>query len=31
MTKQDLFDYAAIPVIILVTLFAFIAAYMGWI
>lgn len=31
MSKQDLFDYAAIPVMILTTILAFIAAYMGWV
>lgn len=31
MTKQDKFNYAAIPVAILVTVLAFVAAAMGWV
>ena len=31
MDKRDLFDYAAIPVMVLITVLAFLAAYMGWV
>lgn len=31
MTRQDKFNYAAIPVAILVTMLAFVAAIMGWV
>ena len=31
MTRQDKFNYAAIPVAILITVLAFIAAIMGWV
>ena len=31
MTKQDIFDYAAIPVMILITVLAFVAAALGWV
>ena len=31
MTRQDKFNYAAIPVAILVTALAFIAAWLGWV
>jgi hypothetical protein len=31
MTKQDKFNFAAIPAIILTTLLAFVAAFMGWV
>lgn len=31
MTKQDKFNYAAIPVAILATVLAFVAAFMGWV
>lgn len=31
MNKQDLFNYSAIPVMVIITLLAFIAAYFGWV
>ena len=31
MTNADKFNYAAIPVAILVTVLAFVAAFMGWV
>lgn len=31
MTKQDKFNYAAVPVAILATVLAFVAAFMGWV
>ena len=31
MTKRDLFDYGAIPVMILATALAFVAAWLGWV
>lgn len=31
MDKRDLFDFACIPLIILITIIAFFAAYMGWV
>lgn len=31
MTRQDKFNYAAIPLAILVTVMAFVAAFMGWV
>jgi hypothetical protein len=31
MTRQDKFNYAAIPVAILITVLAFVAAFMGWV
>lgn len=31
MTKQDKFNYAAIPVAIMATVLAFVAAAMGWV
>ena len=31
MNKQDLFNYSSIPVAIVVTLLAFLAAYLGWV
>ena len=31
MTRQDKFNYAAIPVAVVVTLLAFVAAFMGWV
>ena len=31
MTRQDKFNYAAIPAAILATVLAFVAAFMGWV
>lgn len=31
MTRQDKFNYAAVPVAILATVLAFVAAFMGWV
>lgn len=31
MTDSDKFNYAAVPVIILITVLAFVAAFMGWV
>ena len=31
MTSSDKFNYAAIPVMLLITILAFIAAFMGWV
>lgn len=31
MTKQDKFNYAAVPIAILITVLAFVAAIMGWV
>ena len=31
MTRQDKFNYAAIPVAVVVTLLAFLAAALGWV
>ena len=31
MTRQDKFNYASIPVAILITVLAFVAAWLGWV
>lgn len=31
MDKRDMFDFAAIPVMAIVTVLAFVAAYFGWV
>ena len=31
MTRQDKFNLAAIPVMVLITVLVFVAAFMGWV
>lgn len=31
MNKQDIFNYSSIPLAVIVTLLAFLAAYLGWV